>query len=607
MNMPSVFTASTKVTILFLGWTTSSTLSYLFTLIFLFLLAITNRFLAALKSQLERSWNRPSQSAVPTLQPAPRRARPAKDRQSPLPKYMEMSPGEGIEDNTCPRDTDLKEEDNPTSGLLGRAKIGSLRRKIGPWHANRSWRLYQDGISSVLELCKAVIGMLSVMTLNIGVFCAVLTGILVVQAKGPFLHKLNETTHIIGNDLWNVTIGHQYGVKLFYRETDLVGNAWGYYVSYNGAQSNLNWTSASIHHRGTNYADIKLTAAEGDFHWVIFNHLAGAYQTSEYASSTKVQDETWQREDGSYITKYDFSAYIRDLDFYGVYGDQFGSWYINPGKDYYNGNHLKQELTVHRESATGDAVQLNMIHKAHFQTSSVDNIPDGKLLGPWLWYMNNGSKSDAAEQTKQEFQSWPYKLFQDKSYHSHGSVSNNLILSDALDMGSDYYYTGKTDNQGSFTFRHVRCGKYSLQAWSDGGRIADVTASFHDGVSVQQKKQTQLGRLEWKISSRKKIFHIGGFDQKSLGFKHGGNPYQHALVEKCPANLTYTFGESKTSDWCFTQSAKGSWTIHFTVDEKTIKKPALLTVSWRDTPPERHLRSYLMETQIVRLETLPRY
>ncbi|THC93615.1 hypothetical protein EYZ11_006899 [Aspergillus tanneri] len=156
--MPSVFTASTKVTILFLGWTTSSTLSYLFTLIFLFLLAITNRFLAALKSQLERSWNRPSQSAVPTLQPAPRRARPAKDRQSPLPKYMEMSPGEGIEDNTCPRDTDLKEEDNPTSGLLGRAKIGSLRRKIGPWHANRSWRLYQDGISSVLELCKAVIG-----------------------------------------------------------------------------------------------------------------------------------------------------------------------------------------------------------------------------------------------------------------------------------------------------------------------------------------------------------------------------------------------------------------------------------------------------------------
>ncbi|THC93613.1 hypothetical protein EYZ11_006897 [Aspergillus tanneri] len=240
------------------------------------------------------------------------------------------------------------------------------------------------------------------MTLNIGVFCAVLTGILVVQAKGPFLHKLNETTHIIGNDLWNVTIGHQYGVKLFYRETDLVGNAWGYYVSYNGAQSNLNWTSASIHHRGTNYADIKLTAAEGDFHWfrtlwrldnISFpngrtNIKDESLPTfSEYASSTKVQDETWQREDGSYITKYDFSAYIRDLDFYGVYGDQFGSWYINPGKDYYNGNHLKQELTVHRESATGDAVQLNMIHKAHFQTSSVDNIPDGKLLGPWLWYM----------------------------------------------------------------------------------------------------------------------------------------------------------------------------------------------------------------------------
>lgn len=67
---------------------------------------------------------------------------------------------------------------------------------------------------------------------------------------------------------------------------------------------------------------------------------------SEYKSATNVQDETWQKADGTFLTKYDWSAYIRDMDFYGVYGDNFGSWYINPGKDYYNGNHLKQELMV---------------------------------------------------------------------------------------------------------------------------------------------------------------------------------------------------------------------------------------------------------------------
>lgn len=52
------------------------------------------------------------------------------------------------------------------------------------------------------------------------------------HAKGPFLQKIDDTTHVIGNDLWNVTIGRQYGVKLFHKDRDLVGDAVGHYVSY---------------------------------------------------------------------------------------------------------------------------------------------------------------------------------------------------------------------------------------------------------------------------------------------------------------------------------------------------------------------------------------
>jgi len=117
----------------------------------------------------------------------------------------------------------------------------------------------------------------------------------------------------------------------------------------------------------------------------------------DFVAANKVSDETWRAPSSSgpaagdrYITKYDLTDWVRNLVFYGVYGTgraPYGSWYINPGKDYYNGNHLKQELTVHRESRTGDAVMLNMIHGTHFQALSNDSFADGKMWGPWLWYL----------------------------------------------------------------------------------------------------------------------------------------------------------------------------------------------------------------------------
>lgn len=48
----------------------------------------------------------------------------------------------------------------------------------------------------------------------------------------PFLINVDNETAIIGNDIWNVTVGRQYAKKLFYKGVDLVGNATGHYVSY---------------------------------------------------------------------------------------------------------------------------------------------------------------------------------------------------------------------------------------------------------------------------------------------------------------------------------------------------------------------------------------
>lgn len=57
----------------------------------------------------------------------------------------------------------------------------------------------------------------------------------VATAGDPFLIAVDNQTHIIGNDLWNVTIGPKYGTKLFYKGVDLVGKAVGHYVSYSGS------------------------------------------------------------------------------------------------------------------------------------------------------------------------------------------------------------------------------------------------------------------------------------------------------------------------------------------------------------------------------------
>ncbi|KFY25884.1 hypothetical protein V493_04390 [Pseudogymnoascus sp. VKM F-4281 (FW-2241)] len=458
-----------------------------------------------------------------------------------------------------------------------------------------------------------------------------------VHAKGPFLKTVGPEEHIIGNDIWNVTIGRQYGTKLYYKNRDIVGNAVGHYVSYNGAASDLNWTTVSIHKQTKDFLDISFGASEGELHWVIQPELAGAYQyfvnralpvlgefrtlwrldnttffnghtsikdealptSADIAVATKVQDETWEKEDGTFITKYDWQALVRDQEYYGVYGPGFGSWYINAGKDEYNGDHLKQELTVHRETGTGDVVQLNMLHGTHFMASSSDAFPVGKVWGPWLWYLNDGISDDASRKAKEEISTYPYPWFDDAAYQSRGSVCGKLILSDGrpaakaavflgdnnpnettLDMGRYYYYTAYTDSTGNFEFKNVRTASYALQAWASGGAIDDVSTTFiKNDVVVSKKKATKLGHLSWKTQERRKIFQIGSFDRTSLGFAYGGAPHEHALVANCPANLTYTVGTSRTSDWCFGQSAVGNWTVKFNLPKLPNDSSAMLSVS----------------------------
>lgn len=142
---------------------------------------------------------------------------------------------------------------------------------------------------------------------------------------------------------------------------------------------------------------MSFVSEKGDLHWVIYDDLAGSYQYfvnralgdisilrslfrldpdrfpngrtylkdeplpsfQSILDGTKVQDETFETSDGTYITKYDWSNYVRDRDFNGVYGPSTGSWYIHPSTDYFSGNHLKQTLTV---SASSNLSTMHYLH-----------------------------------------------------------------------------------------------------------------------------------------------------------------------------------------------------------------------------------------------------
>lgn len=328
-----------------------------------------------------------------------------------------------------------------------------------------------------------------------------------------------------------------------------------------------------------------------------------------YPSATKVQDETWQLANGTYITKYDWSNFVRERDFYGVYGpDVAGSWWIHPTTEYFSASQLSQTLTVHRESSSGDAVQLNVFQDtSHFRVGNDTLSPVGKIWGPWLWYLNNGSVEDVAQRRQEELEKFPYTWLQDTAYHTRGAISGTLRLSDGraaagasvflgdtdttirpLVQGSNYYYTTTAGSDGSFSFSDVRTGSYGLYAWSNGGDIADVYTNVTvTPITVSANKTTAVGEVDWTLpSGRTSIFQVGDFDKKSLGFKNGGLPYQHGVTEQSPANLTFTVGTSdEAEDWYYAISKLGTWTIEFGIDAADLATygkngSALLTLSF---------------------------
>lgn len=446
------------------------------------------------------------------------------------------------------------------------------------------------------------------------------------HAASPVTLSVSGMTATISNGIFTIKFNSSgTGYSLVWQGKELIGPAKGFYSSINGG-TGFSPTQLTVVTNTSSMVDIAYISSWGELHYVVRSGVSGLYSyflatgigtvgefrtlyrvdgsifrtgyngvetaiafptLSQIQSATELQDSTYQLSDGTIYTKYDAATYLMSQDLlHGVYGNGYGVWLISPSHEYNNGGPLKQDLTVHVDSSTGDAVVLNMLISAHFGTPEV-TIPSGKFFGPWFVYLNNGSISDAQTQATLQQQQWPYSWLSNPAYPlTRTTVTGTLRLADGRPaagaqitlaqpggdvyaQGAGYIFTTVADSAGNFTLHQVRPGSYSLYAWANGGSIGDITDQYElDNVNVSGTS-TNLGTLTWTpVRYSTLLWQIGTADHKAAEFRLGNLPRQYGLWNQAPANLTYTIGSSTpANNWYYAQTAVGTWNVNFSLSQ----------------------------------------
>src|SRR5579875_3752385 len=450
-------------------------------------------------------------------------------------------------------------------------------------------------------------------------------------AASPVSLQVSGMDATISNGIFTIKFNSSgTGYSLVWNGQELIGPAKGFYSSVNGTED-FSPTQLEVVTNTSSMVDIAYISSWGALHYVVMSGVSGLYSyfiasgigtvgeyrtlyrvdgnifrtgyngvesaipfptLSQIQAATVLQDSTYQLTNGTIYTKYDASTYVFSQDaLHGVYGGGYGVWMISPSHEYVNGGPLKQELTVHVDSSTGDAVVLNMLVGSHFGNPNV-TIPSGKIYGPWFVYFNNGSIADAQAQVATQQSEWPYTWLSNSAYPlSRTTVTGTLVQSNGLPaagatvtlaapggdvyaQGAGYIFSTQADSSGSFTITKVRPGTYSLYAWANGGtttgdNIGSVTDQYEqDNINVSGSS-VNLGTLTWATTHYTHSFwQIGAADRKAGEFKLGNVTRQYGLWNQVPANLTYTIGSSNAAnDWYYAQTQVGTWNIKFTLSQ----------------------------------------
>ena len=314
----------------------------------------------------------------------------------------------------------------------------------------------------------------------------------------------------------------------------------------------------------------------------------------------ELQDATYQLDDGTIYTKYDWANFVRDDQLHGLMGDSCGAWLISPSAEWVNGAVNKQELTTHATDSS--PVILQMLHSQHFGASpGTFDAAENKLFGPCLFYVNSGSRAemiaDAKERAELETDRWPYSWFHNDNFPREDqrvTVSGRIRLSGETtttklqvilgkpgvkphQQACHYQFWTEAGANGLFTIPNVRPGIYALHVYALNG---DALGMYSSGPYQFMDSATDLGTIIWKPTRYDKtLWEIGEADHSTAGFRYSDHLRQYGLWKSAPANTTFTIGESDpATDWYYTQALSGTWTVKFHSDE-TYTKPLHLLIA----------------------------
>ena len=331
--------------------------------------------------------------------------------------------------------------------------------------------------------------------------------------------------------------------------------------------------------------------------WV--NGRTGTMPTPALMSNptAELQDATFQLSDGTVYTKYDWAEFVKNDQLHGITGSGIGAWLISPSTEWVNGGPMKQELTVHATETT--PIILQTMHSMHFGAGAAQfDGSEQKLFGPCLFYVNDGTVSDAQTKAAEEADAWPYEWFDNTLLEKNRStvtgkivLSSDFVKTDKIQVilsknddkapllqGNGYQFYTETSADGSFTINDVRPGTYKLFAYALNG---DATGMLEKSDVTVSAGTTALGEIAWNAKKYgRTLWSIGEADHTTAGFTLSDSKRQYGLWNQVPSgDKTYTVGSSDESVFYYAQVKNDeTWGIKFNSD-KDYDTPLYLTIA----------------------------